>query len=85
MVLAFSLVVLGLVSWHGDWVLEYGRHDGCFGLGVGLPGLMALASQGLPLLVGLPCGLSAGRGISFVFPLCIGAFSPLVSSMPGGC
>ena len=25
-VLAFSLVVLGLVGWRGDWVLVYGEH-----------------------------------------------------------
>ena len=51
MVLVFSLVVLGLVGWRGDWVLVYGWHDGCFGLSVELLGSMTLASQGLPLLV----------------------------------
>ena len=33
------------------WVLVYGGHDGCFGLGVEPLGLMTLASQGIPLLV----------------------------------
>ena len=50
-VLVFLLVVLGLVGWGGDWVLVYGGHDGCFGLGVELLGLMTQASQGIPLLV----------------------------------
>ena len=45
------LVVLGLVGWCGDWVLVYGGHSGCFGLGMELLGLMTLASQGIPLLV----------------------------------
>ena len=49
------LVVLGLVGWlvgwRGDWVLVYGGHSGCFGLGMELLGLMTLASQGIPLLV----------------------------------
>ena len=34
---------------------------------------------------GLSCGLLAGLGISFVFPLCIGVLSPLLGCMPGGC
>ena len=50
-VLVFLLVVLGLVGWRGDWVLVYGGHSGCFGLGMELLGLMTLASQGIPLLV----------------------------------
>ena len=37
-------MVLRLVGWRGDWVLVYGGHDGCFGLGVWLLGLMILAS-----------------------------------------
>ena len=39
------------MGWHGDWVLVYGGHSGCFGLGMELLGLMTLASQGIPLLV----------------------------------
>ena len=50
-VLVFLLVVLGLVGWHGDWVLVYRGHSGCFGLGMELLGLMTLASKGIPLLV----------------------------------
>ena len=34
MVLAFSLVVLGLVGWHGDWVLW------CMEGTMGVPGLV---------------------------------------------
>ena len=52
MVLAFSLVVLGLVGWHGDWVLWCMEGAmGVPGLAGGLLGLITLASQCLPLLV----------------------------------
>ena len=50
-VLVLLVVVLGLVGWRGDWVLVYGGHSECFGLGMELLGLMTLASQGIPLLV----------------------------------
>ena len=68
--------VLGLVGWCGDWLLVlYGGHDGCFGLGMELLGLMTFASAG-----GLPCGLLDGleRYFGFLcalvsFPLCWGA------------
>ena len=62
------------MGWRGDWVLVYGGHGGCFGLGVGLLGLMTLASQGIPLLVLGVC-LVAGLRISFSFSLCIGVLS----------
>ena len=34
---------------------------------------------------GLPCGLLAGLGISFMFPFCISVLSPLLGCMPGCC
>ena len=84
-VLVLLLVVLGLVGWRGDWVLVYGGHSGCFGLGMELLGLTTLVSQGIPLLVlGLPCGLLAELERSFVFPLCIGILFSLLGCMPGG-
>ena len=48
-VLVFLLVALRPVGWHGDWVLVYGGHSGCFGLGMELLWLMTLASHGIPL------------------------------------